>query len=72
MPRDYRLYLDDILTAIAKIERYLGSADFATFCEDEMRIDAVVRNLEIVARHPAPARRRRAARPWRGAPQRVR
>lgn len=48
MSRDYRLYLDDILAAINRIERYMDGVDFATFSADEMRIDAVVRNIEII------------------------
>lgn len=48
MPRDYRLYLEDILEAIARIERYTSGVDFAAFSADEMRIDAVVRNLELI------------------------
>ena len=48
MPRDYRLYLEDILEAIARIKRYTIGVDFASFRADEMRIDAVVRNLEII------------------------
>ncbi len=31
MPRDYRLYLDDILEAAAKIERYVAGMDFDAF-----------------------------------------
>lgn len=48
MPRDYRLYLEDILEAIARVERYTSGVDFATFSADEMRVDAVVRNLELI------------------------
>ncbi|RRR74856.1 MAG: DUF86 domain-containing protein [Candidatus Viridilinea halotolerans] len=48
MPRDYRLYLEDILGAIKRIERYTKNLDFTAFSADEMRIDAVVRNLEII------------------------
>ena len=48
MPRDYRLYLEDILEAITRIERYTNGIDLATFQSDEMRVDAVVRNLEII------------------------
>ncbi|PDW01148.1 HepT-like ribonuclease domain-containing protein [Candidatus Viridilinea mediisalina] len=60
MPRDYRLYLDDILESIRRIERYTKNLDFATFSADEMRIDAVVRNLEIIgeaAKHIPPEQR---------------
>jgi uncharacterized protein with HEPN domain len=48
MPRDYKLYLEDILEAAQRIERYTHGIDFATFSVDEMRIDAVVRNLEVI------------------------
>jgi len=48
MLRDYRLYLEDILEAIQKIDSYLHGISFAQFNEDNMRIDAVVRNLEII------------------------
>ncbi|MBU6335642.1 MAG: DUF86 domain-containing protein [Chloroflexi bacterium] len=48
MPRDYRLYLEDILEAIARVERYTSDVDFVTFSADEMRVDAVVRNLELI------------------------
>ena len=48
MPRDYRLYLDDILDSIRKVETYLKDMTFEQFADDQMRIDAVVRNLEII------------------------
>ena len=48
MQRDHRVYLNDILTAISKIERYVGDLSFHDFTQDEMRIDAVVRNLEVI------------------------
>jgi len=46
--RDSDLLIEDILTAIRKIERYTSGMDQAVFREDEKTIDAVVRNLEIV------------------------
>lgn len=46
--RDVKLLLDDILTAIAKIERYVAGLDREQFLNDEKSIDAVVRNLEII------------------------
>lgn len=46
--RDAKLLLDDILTSIAKIERYLAGLDREQFLNDEKSIDAVVRNLEII------------------------
>jgi len=48
MPRDYKIYLDDILTAINKIEKYLNDYSFERFMFDEEKIDAVIRNLEII------------------------
>ncbi|MFQ5674221.1 MAG: DUF86 domain-containing protein [Nitrospinales bacterium] len=48
MPRDYKVYLEDILTAIGKIERYTKGLSLETFSRDEKTVDAVVRNLEVV------------------------
>ena len=48
MSRDYRLYLDDILEAVTKIESYLEGVSFQEFAQDSMRVDAVLRNLEII------------------------
>lgn len=44
----YTFYLGDILESVEKIRRYLGKASFDEFLENEMLIDAVVRNLEII------------------------
>lgn len=48
MPRDYRVYLDDILEAVARIREYTAGLGFAGFAQDRKTLDAVVRNLEIV------------------------
>lgn len=40
--------LNHILDAIAKIERYLRGIDLQKFESDEQKIDAVVRNMEII------------------------
>jgi uncharacterized protein with HEPN domain len=48
MPRDHRLFLDDILEAINKIRDYTAGLDYATFTKDAKTQDAVVRNLEII------------------------
>ena len=48
MPRDYLHYIQDMLAAIGKIEKYVNDSDFETFCADEQLIDAVIRNLEII------------------------
>lgn len=46
--RDVRLFLTDMLDAVMKIERYTASLTAEQFQADDLRIDAVVRNLEIV------------------------
>jgi|SRR5882724_9036160 len=46
--RDADLLLDDIKTALARIERYVSGLGRAEFLQDEKTIDAVVRNLEII------------------------
>lgn len=48
MKRDYRLYLDDIIEAVRKIEKYSASMNWAEFQKDEMAIDAIVRNFEVI------------------------
>jgi uncharacterized protein with HEPN domain len=48
MPRDSKIYLEDILEATRKITAYTGSQSKAAFLEDEKTIDAVVRNLEVI------------------------
>ena len=48
MPRDFRVYLDDILEAARKIRLYVGDLSFDGFCEDSKTTDAVIRNLEII------------------------
>ena len=48
MPRDSRVYLDDILDATRKITTYTGSLSKSAFLEDEKTLDAVIRNLEVI------------------------
>ncbi len=46
--RDYRLYIEDILEAIEKIEGYTKGMTLEEFRINKMVVDAVVRNLEII------------------------
>jgi len=46
--RDQRLFLQDILESIDKIERYTAPLDFEQFISNEMVKDAVARNFEII------------------------
>ena len=48
MPREYKLYLEDIVSAIVKIEDYTRDMSFNDFLNDSMIQDAVIRNLEII------------------------
>ena len=48
MPRDFEIYLEDILQAIVKTRNYVAGLTRQSFAQDSMRIDAVVRNLEII------------------------
>lgn len=48
MKRDYRLYIDDILEAIRKIEKYTEGLTIEEFFRDDKSIDAVVRNFLII------------------------
>lgn len=48
MPRDSRVYLEDILEATRKITTYTGSLSKTSFLEDEKTLDAVIRNLEVI------------------------
>jgi uncharacterized protein with HEPN domain len=48
MPRDYRLYLEDILQAIEKIEVYTASSSIQDIQKNSMLMDAVLHNLEII------------------------
>ncbi|MHA1347949.1 MAG: HepT-like ribonuclease domain-containing protein [Candidatus Heimdallarchaeaceae archaeon] len=49
MPREYRLYLSDILDSIDKIGEYIGELSFEEFSANSLIQDAVVRNLGIIA-----------------------
>jgi uncharacterized protein with HEPN domain len=68
MPRDYRLYLDDILDAIQKVRDYVRGMDYDKFSSDTKTQDAVVRNLEIIGEAsrqlPAEVRRKVATIEW--------
>lgn len=48
MSRDYVLYLEDILSSVIKILKYAGDSSFEELIQDEMRVDAIVRNFEII------------------------
>ena len=49
MPRDYKLYLNDILDAIEIIENYTYNINtYDEFLEQQIVQDAVIKNLMII------------------------
>jgi uncharacterized protein with HEPN domain len=49
MSRDYKVYLEDILEAAEKIERYLQDVnDLESFRQNDLLIDAVIHNLFVI------------------------
>jgi uncharacterized protein with HEPN domain len=48
MPRDYKVYLEDILEAARRIRLYTSGMSRKEFAGDPKTFDAVVRNLAIV------------------------
>jgi uncharacterized protein with HEPN domain len=48
MPRDFKVVLEDILESIERIEKYTANVSFEEFSENQEKIDAVLRNLEII------------------------
>ena len=47
--KDDRLYLIHLSESIAKIESYIGGLDFASFMQNILVQDAVLRNLQVLA-----------------------
>lgn len=68
MPRDSRIYLEDIVAAVGRIHRYTAGMTRVEFDADEKTVDAVVRNLEIIGeaakRVPADVRARQPQVEW--------
>lgn len=66
--RDWRFRIEDILECIARINGYTSGMTFESFQENQLVIDAVVRNLEIIgeaANHiPAEFQQRYPELPW--------
>lgn len=69
MSLDYKLYRQDILDAIDKIERYASDLNLERFQQDELWIDAINMNLLIIGEAanavPTDVQQRHAAVDWR-------
>jgi len=48
--RPYKLFLEDIISSIVKVERYTRDMSFDGFQDDSLTVDAVIRNLEIIGK----------------------
>jgi len=48
MSRDYKLFLDDIIYSIEKIEKYISDLTLDDFINDDKTADAIIRNFEII------------------------
>jgi uncharacterized protein with HEPN domain len=48
MSRDPRVYLEDVLESIRRINTYVTGLDEERLASDELRLDAVIRNLEVI------------------------
>ena len=48
MSREYHFFIKDIKQSCEKIIRYTTALNFKEFCDDEIKYDAVIRNLKII------------------------
>jgi uncharacterized protein with HEPN domain len=46
--RPYKLFLEDIISSIEKIDKYTKDLSFDDFQDNSLTVDAVIRNLEII------------------------
>ncbi len=69
MPREYNLYLRDILEAIERIEQYTRGMDYRGFTENNLVQDGVIRNLMVIGEAtkliPEPLKEEYDNIPWR-------
>jgi len=70
MSKDYKVYLEDILNAVEKIDGYVADMSYEDFLADSMASDAVIRNLAIIGeaakKLPAHVKKERPEIDWRG------
>lgn len=70
MSRSWRLFLADMREAVRKIERHAGPLEREAFFEDELVLDATLRNLEVLGEAakgiPPEVRERHVEIDWRG------
>ena len=69
MAREYSDYIEDILTAIGKVESFVKGLSFEDFKKDEKTVYAVIRALEIIGeaskKIPDDVRKKADGIPWK-------
>ena len=48
MKRDYRLFINDIINSISKIEKFVENMSFDEFAADDKTTSAVTRKIEVI------------------------
>jgi uncharacterized protein with HEPN domain len=48
MPREPKVFLEDILMAIDKIQKYTKNMDYESFLDNELVCDAVIKNILVI------------------------
>ncbi len=66
--RTHRMFVEDIMEAINKVEHYIKGFTYEAFVKNDMAVDAVMRNLEIIGEAsrniPEDVRKRYPDIPW--------
>ena len=69
MRRSHKLFVEDMRDSVEKIERYIKGLSYDEFIENEIVIDAVIRNLEVIGEAatniPEGIRNKYHAIPWK-------
>ena len=67
-PRQWRLFVADIVDALQAIDSYTAGLTREQFCGDRLRVDAVIKNLTVIGeaagRVPADVTEANARLPW--------
>ena len=68
MPRDYKVFLEDVLDASANVAEFVGTMTLDEFRSDKKTLHAVVRDLEVIGEAvkqvPTEVRELHAQIPW--------
>lgn len=69
MPRDYKVYFEDIAVSSGKIIEYTRDLSYEKFCADSKTVDAVIRNMitigEAIKNIPEEVRSQNSEIDWR-------